>query len=67
MLPVDVPFSVRINQSFMLGVQEAARQFDRLHKVDTLYACLVGKCPFKARSEETGGSLSPGRRLAVPR
>jgi serine/threonine kinase 16 len=24
----------------------------------TLYACLVGKSPFEARSEETGGSLS---------
>ena len=25
----------------------------------TMYACLVGKSPFEARSEETGGSLSP--------
>ena len=24
----------------------------------TLYACLVGKSPFEARSDETGGSLS---------
>merc|ERR1712072_1233034 len=24
----------------------------------TLYACLIGKSPFEARSEETGGSLS---------
>lgn len=24
----------------------------------TIYACLVGKSPFEARSEETGGSLS---------
>jgi serine/threonine kinase 16 len=24
----------------------------------TMYACLIGKSPFEARSEETGGSLS---------
>ena len=34
----------------------------------TLYACLVGRSPFEARSEETGGSPEPvraGRGLAV--